>query len=568
MTTSSGYRDVNSMVGLLRRRAAEQPGRTAYTFLVDGECEGPSLTYGELDRRARAMAVALRGLGSSPGERALLLFPSGLEFIVAFFGCLYAGAVPVPAVLPTERQLRRALPRLRAMAGDAGARLVLTESRVAQLAVGLRAQVPGLEDLEWIGADALAEASPEGWQEPEVDPDAVAFLQYTSGSTSQPKGVMVSHRNLLFTLVDFDQAYRHRPDDVMVTWLPIFHDLGLIYGLFEPLYRGFPCYLMTPEAFLARPMRWLAAISRYRGTLSMAPNFAYDLCVRKSEPAERAALDLRCWEIAINAAEPVREETLVRFAAAFEVSGLRPAALSPGYGLAEATLKVTTLDRGEPRSRSGGSTPPRSSSTAWLEVAPGSDSAGARSSVGCGRPGPATRILIVDPETLARCAADAVGEVWVAGPLLAAGLLEQPEEATRRIVPGPARRMATRGRSCAPGDLGFVADGQLFITGRLKDLVIVRGKNHYPQDIEATVEGCSAGAAARLQRGVRGPAGRAGGRRGAPGGRGGGGRGAPRRAARGGARRRCWPAIFARRSRPSTTCRWRGCVPDPGAYDL
>jgi acyl transferase domain-containing protein/acyl-CoA synthetase (AMP-forming)/AMP-acid ligase II/acyl carrier protein len=480
---------VSSMVGLLRRRAAEQPGRTAYLFLIDGELEGPSLTYGALDRGARSMAVALRRLGISRGERALLLYPSGLEFIVAFFGCLYAGAVPVPAVLPAERQLPRALPRLRAMAGDAGARLVLTQSRVVDLTLGLRAEVPGLGDLEWIGTDALnatSDGSFDEWQEQDVDPDEIALLQYTSGSTSQPKGVMVSHRNLLYTLADFDQAYRHTPEDVMVTWLPIFHDLGLIYGLFAPLYGGFPCYLMAPEAFLARPMRWLAAISRHRGTHSVAPNFAYDLCVKKSTPAERAALDLRCWELAINAAEPIREETLVRFTAAFQVSGLRPEALSPGYGLAEATLKVTTLDRGEPRK------------VLRLDAAAleqhrvdevSADSAGARTLVGSGRPGLATRIFIVDPETLARCAPDAVGEVWIAGPLLAQGYWNNLE-ATRRIF--DARLEDGDGPFLRTGDLGFVADGQLFITGRLKDLVILRGKNHYPQDIEVTVEGCSA----------------------------------------------------------------------------
>ena len=477
---------MRTMVDLLRRRAEEQPDRLAYTFLVDGEREGPSLTYGELDRKARSLAVGLQRLGMS-GERALLLYPSGLDFIVAFFGCLYAGAVPVPAVLPGERQLPRALPRLLAMAGDAEARLVLTLEHVVRLVGGLRAQVPGLAALPWQSTDGMEDEPPEAWQEPDLGPETIAFLQYTSGSTSEPKGVMVSHGNLLHNLEALDRTYRHLPGSVMVSWLPMFHDMGLIYGILGPLHACFPCYLMSPEAFIARPMRWLEAISRYRGTHSVAPNFAYELCVKKSLPAERASLDLRSFIVAGNGAEPVRAETLSRFAEAFRPSGLSEATHKPNYGLAEGTLVVSNLNAGEMPAIVGVD----ASELAQHRIRERSDaeSPGVRRLVGSGRPVHDMRILIVDPETRARCAPDEVGEIWVAGPSVAQGYWNRPEETERTFHAHTSD--SGEGPFMRTGDLGFLKGGQLFITGRQKDMIILRGKNHYPQDIEATVEGCS-----------------------------------------------------------------------------
>jgi amino acid adenylation domain-containing protein len=454
----------------------------AYTFLVDGDIAEASLTYGELDRQARTIGALLQNAGAS-GERALLLYPPGLEFIAAFFGCLYGGVVPIPAYPPSPAQLTRTLPKLRAIANDAQPLVALTTSSILSVSKVLLAQTQDFQALRWMATDHVDGNLGDAWWDPVLSSDAIAFLQYTSGSTAAPRGVMVSHANVLHNSALIHRCFQLTPASRAVSWLPPYHDMGLIGGVLQPLYGGFPITLLSPVAFLQRPLRWLEAISRTAATTSGGPNFAYDLCVRKSSPEQRATLDLSSWQVAFNGAEPVRPETLNRFVAAFEPCGFRREAFYPCYGLAEATLIV-----------SGGlkTVPPVVGvfQGAALEhnqvVAASSDDAGAQTLVSCGQTPQDEKIVIADPVSCTVCPQDQVGEIWVAGPSTAQGYWNQPEatEHTFRAYladtgEGPLLRT---------GDLGFLQDGELFVTGRLKDLIIIRGRNHYPQDIEKTVE--------------------------------------------------------------------------------
>ncbi|HEY4426357.1 MAG TPA: amino acid adenylation domain-containing protein, partial [Pyrinomonadaceae bacterium] len=454
---------VLSLVELLQQRAASAPDRVAYRFLGDGETGESRITYGELDLRARAIAAALQAMGAR-GERALLLYPAGLNYIEAFFGCLYAGVIAVPSPLP-----RRNAQRLEAIVMDSGATIALTNAALlTQIVTPLR---------------LLATDTMEGgtYREPELSPDSLAYLQYTSGSTSTPKGVMVTHGNVLHNSASIHQGFAHTPDSRALTWLPHFHDMGLIDGIIQPLYGGFPGILMSPASFLQQPLRWLEAITRFQITHTGGPNFAYDLCVRRVNREQRAGLDLHSWRVAYNGAEPVRFETLQRFANEFRECGFRQEAFYPAYGLAEATLKV-----------SGGSAitcTVRSSALEQHHVAETiPEQEATRTLVGCGSPGLDTEIEIVDVETSTRCEVNTVGEIWVHGPGVAAGYWNRPEETEATFharLAGETEKPYLR-----TGDLGFVRDGELFVTGRVKDLIIVRGRNLYPHDLELAVEQC------------------------------------------------------------------------------
>ena len=472
------------LVALLRHRAHTEPERRAYLFLQDGEIEGASLTYAQLDERARGIAACLQAR-VEPGDRALLLYPAGLEFLAAFFGCLYAGVIAVPSYPPKRNRPDH---RLQAIAADAGARVALTDAAVLAEIEARLENTPGLEPLTWMATDGFGAAEAGRWREPALDSSDLAFLQYTSGSTSTPKGVMVSHGNLLATLDDLDRGWDHTRDSVMVTWLPIFHDMGLVYGALMPLFRDFLCVMLPPAAFLQRPSRWLRAISRYRGTHSAAPNFAYDLCAAGIAPEHRAEFDLRSWHLSLNAAEPVRAETLGRFNEAFAPCGLSPLTVTPGYGLAEATLKVSAL--------------PRADSTRLCHVlteelahhrvllgAPGAP--GVQPVVGCGWGQGGNRSLIVHPETGRVRPPGSVGEIWFAGPSVAQGYWNRPDE-TEQVFRARLADPAETGTFLRTGDLGFIHEGEVYVTGRVKDLIIIRGLNHYPQDIELTVEQCHA----------------------------------------------------------------------------
>lgn len=476
----------SSIDEILRQRAAHQPARTAYVYLGDGEREQARVTYAGLDLLARAIGATLQGL-EARGERALLLYPPGLDFVAAFLGCLYGGVIAVPAYPPHHARAEITLPRLRAILADSQAKFVLTTATILSKVAPLFAGGEGPQGLMWLATDEGEHARAEDWKEPGGASDGLAFLQYTSGSTSDPKGVMVSHRNLLQNSAYIHHGFEHTPESVSVTWLPVYHDMGLIDGIIQPLYAGFTCYLMPPTSFLQRPARWLQAVSRYRATHSGGPNFAYEHCVNKIRPEQRSELDLSCWRVAYNGAEPIREETLRRFAASFEECGFRPAAFYPAYGLAEATLKVSGGSRGEPPVTCKVEAGPLEENLI-VEAAAAGDVQNVRTLVGSGRTALGTEAVVVEPSSMTECAECRVGEIWVSGPGVARGYWNRPEltEQTFR-----ARLSDTgRGPFLRTGDLGFVKDGELFIAGRLKDLIIIGGRNHYPQDIESAVEQC------------------------------------------------------------------------------
>ena len=469
-----------SIGDILRWRAEHEPDRLAYTFLENGDEASRSLTYASLDRRARVLAAYLLEQGGA-GERALLLYPPGLEFLVALFGCLYAGVIAVPLYPP---KLNRRDPRCLDVSLDSSARFALTTSTVLAGCDRAMRHSPGLASLRWIAPEELpADAPPERIRE-RVDPDSLAYLQYTSGSTRTPKGVMVSHANLLANIHDIHRGFGHPHGSVPVSWLPHFHDMGLVYGLLAPLALGFRCYFMPPAAFLQKPLRWLQVMSRLGGTHSGGPNFGYELCAQRVTPEQKDGLDLSRWAVAFNGAEPVRRETLQKFAEAFANCGFSAGALCPAYGLAEATLKVTTGPPGHDPAYFAAS----ASELGRGRVAGASEEgADAKDLMGCGGPLPGTEILIVHPDTLVPCGGDEVGEIWVNSPSVAQGYWNRPEESALvfRASPWAGGGLAHFLRT---GDLGFLRDGELFITGRIKDLIIIRGRNHYPHDIELTVQ--------------------------------------------------------------------------------
>ncbi|MBV9772396.1 MAG: fatty acyl-AMP ligase, partial [Gemmatimonadetes bacterium] len=418
----------STLVELCLRRAHSDPEGRVYTFLEDGEREQGSLTFAELDARARAIGAHLQRLGAA-GERALLLYPAGLDYVAAFFGCLYAGVTAVPVYPPSRT---RPTPRLRSIVADARPTLALTDAGHLADVERLCLHTPELSALRWVGTDTLPPEEAEGWTPPAISGSTLAFLQYTSGSTSAPKGVMVSHGNLLHNSSLLERFSGSTPRSRSVIWLPPYHDMGLIGGLLQPLYTGYEAILFSPVAFIQRPMRWLEAISRYGATISGGPNFAYDLCVRKSTPEDRAALDLGAWNFAFNGAEPVRHETLRAFAEAFAPAGFRPETFFPCYGLAEATLIVTGGAReAEPVLLSVDGD--ELAHDRALPVA--ADQPGARTLVGSGRSAADQRVRIVDPETRMERPAGTVGEIWVSGPSVAGGYWER-DEATEHAFGG------------------------------------------------------------------------------------------------------------------------------------
>ncbi|MEO8519744.1 MAG: type I polyketide synthase [Acidobacteriota bacterium] len=465
---------------VFRERAALAPDKRAYTFLGDGEQVSATLTYRELDAQARVIAAALQQHGAGRG-RALLLYPPGLDFVGAFMGCLYAGVTAIPAYPPHPTRLERTLPRLLSIVADAGPVAVLTTGKLLDGLARSRPLPAPLEALSWIGTD-LPGSPGAPFREPGLGSDAVAFLQYTSGSTSDPKGVMVTHANLLHNETLIQRAFRHDASTVVVGWLPLYHDMGLIGNLLQPIFLGGSCIMMPPLAFLQQPIRWLRAVSAFRATTSGGPNFAYELCTRKVTEAQRATLDLGGWHIAFNGAEPVRAETLARFAEAFQPCGFRRSAFLPCYGLAEGTLYVS----GDERRDLGAELRDVDARALGANLlAPAAAAADARSLVGCGQSPPEQEVVVVDPDTLHEAEDGRVGEIWVAGPSVAAGYWNRPEATAQTFG---ARLPDGRGPFLRTGDLGFLSDGQLFVTGRQKDLIVIRGQNYYPQDIELTAE--------------------------------------------------------------------------------
>jgi acyl-CoA synthetase (AMP-forming)/AMP-acid ligase II len=468
-----------TFVDVLTQRAQEQPAQNAYTFLDFVAETETHITYGELDRCARSIAVALQNAGYE-GKPVLLLYPAGLEYITAFFACLYAGAIAVPVYPPHSPRL---LPRLQTIINDTQASVALTTEQAYTDILRKFPALPELQCLQWFITDDPDVSTHHCWKRPDMSGGNLAFIQYTSGSTSVPKGVMVSHGNLCHNAGMVRAQLGLNENDQGVSWLPMFHDMGLIMGILQPLYTGYHTVLMAPTAFLQRPFRWLQTISGYKASVTCAPNFAYDLCTRRIGPADRARLDLSCWQLALNGAEPVRYETLEKFSQTFASCGFNPDAFLPGYGLAEATLMVSGKHRGT------GFSIKQVDKTCLeqhhvIEVDPHSENA--QTLVGCGWVPCEQQAIVVHPERLTRCRSNEVGEIWVAGESMAQGYFGN-KEATHSTF---RAYLADTGEGpfLRTGDLGFIQDGELFITGRLKDLIIIAGRNHYPQDIEYTVE--------------------------------------------------------------------------------
>ncbi|KAA8559215.1 Linear gramicidin synthase subunit B [Pseudomonas extremaustralis] len=457
-----------TLVQSLQQRAEQTPDQVALRFLAESAEQSVVLSYRDLDLRARTIAAALQA-NATLGERAVLLFPSGPDYVAAFFGCLYAGIIAVPAY-PPESTRRHHQARLLSIIADAEPRLLLT---IASLGDGL-AQLENAPPV--LSVDTLDAQIADSWCAPDLQPDDIAFLQYTSGSTALPKGVQVSHGNLVANEVLIRRGFGIdvNPDDVIVSWLPLYHDMGLIGGLLQPVFSGVPCVLMSPAYFLGRPLRWLEAISEYGGTISGGPDFAYRLCSERVSESALARLDLSQWRVAYSGSEPIRLDTLERFAEKFARCGFTANSFFASYGLAEATLFVAGGRRGQgiPALRVD------EQALAANRAEPGQGSA----IMSCGTSQPDHGVLIVDPHTLSELADNGVGEIWASGPSIAHGYWRNPEASAKTFVQHAGRTWLRT------GDLGFIREGELYITGRLKDLLIVRGHNLYPQDIEQTIE--------------------------------------------------------------------------------
>jgi acyl-CoA synthetase (AMP-forming)/AMP-acid ligase II len=474
-------REPATLVGLLREHAATNPDYTPYIFLDDGEDDARSITAGELDARARAIACEVLA-SSRPGDRALLLVPPGLDYIAAFFGCLYAGIIAVPAYPPDPRRLARTVPRLMSIVRSADASVLLTTRAIRSLATVLAPHAPELDSLHWIAID---DAAVTAWQPPSIDVDSIAMLQFTSGSTESPRGVVLTHDNLMANLAAIHAAFEleGRPPRT-VSWLPPYHDMGLIGGVLGNLYSGGVGILMSPLHFLQQPVRWLNAITKYRADISGGPNFAYDLCVRRVDPAKQH-LDLSTWDIAFNGAEVVRSESLERFATKFEPVGFRRTTWLPCYGLAEATLIATGVARAEEPITIHVE---RGSLERGDVVCVAHDAPDRRAQVSSGRACVGVEVAIVDPASCRAVPEGQLGEVWLAGRSVGRGYWGLAEETARRFD----ARLEGRGPFLRTGDLGFTLAGELFVTGRITDVIVVRGRNLFPDDIERVVAGAHA----------------------------------------------------------------------------
>jgi acyl-CoA synthetase (AMP-forming)/AMP-acid ligase II len=472
----------NTLVDILRQRTNLQPEKVAYTFLTDGETEAVSLTYHRLEQKARAIATYIQSL-CNPQTRVLLLYPPGLGFIEAFFGCLYAGAIAIPAYPPRPN---RSIDRIQSIIQSAEPTLALTTHSIINNLQKKADWIPELKTLRWLATDDIDLKYASKWQEIAIDSDNLAFLQYTSGSTAEPKGVKITHRNLLHNLTAIHSCFQHHDQSQGVIWLPPYHDMGLIGGILQPLYGDFPVTLMSPLMFLQNPLRWLKAISRYRATTSGGPNFAYDLCVQKFRSELVTDLDLSSWDVAFNGAEPINYQTMKKFATTFAPYGFQETAFYPCYGMAEATLIISGgVKQTKPMIKTVDSKQLEKNQVAIAK----SQTINSRIIVSCGRSLPDQTIAIVNADTKELCKLGEIGEIWVSGFSIAHGYWNQTqatEDTFKAQIKNHQEQSFLR-----TGDLGFLDEGELFVTGRLKDLIIIKGRNHYPQDIERTVEASS-----------------------------------------------------------------------------
>ncbi len=466
--------EIRTFVDLLRERARATPDRRAYTFLAEGEGLGETWTYGELWARARGVARRLEGW--PPGTRVALVVDEGLPFHAALYGCMLARVLAVPLHPPDPARRGRTLRRIVQVCAQADVRVLLSHrAHPATLAAAWPGEAPVAIDLDEIAPDST-------FPVPDVTPADIAYLQYTSGSTALPRGVRVSHRNLVHQLANFDHGYGHGADSVLVSWLPATHDLGLVYGRMMPLFKGFEGVFLPPSAFVQRPIRWLRTITQFGGTHTPSPNFGLDLAVSRTSPEEREGLDLSSLDVIVNGAEPIRRATEERFARAFAPHGLRGSAITHAYGMSEATAKITSEPPARARPRFV-RLRPAAYEAGRVELAdgtePGIEVASNGVTVGD------TVVRIVDPDTLEVAGPDEVGEVWVSGGTVAEGYHADAEATEATFA---AHTADGEGPFLRTGDLGFLHDGELFLSGRLKDLVILRGENHHPQDLEWSAE--------------------------------------------------------------------------------
>jgi acyl-CoA synthetase (AMP-forming)/AMP-acid ligase II len=458
----------------LRARAREHPTRQAFRCLRSDGAVQTAWSYGELHDRVVAAGEALRQR-ASPGSRVALLFPAGLEFVEALLGCFHAGLVAVPLQPPLGAQ---APLRIGHIIADADPAIGLTTEALLPRVRRQAEDGPKLRAIDWHVGEQLAREDVRVDMDVDRDPAGAALLQYTSGSTGAPKGVVITHANLMANATQVHRAFGEPAYDTdrMVCWLPPFHDMGLMSGVIGPIVSGIEAILLPPAAVAQRPLRWLAAMSECGATLSGAPNFAYDECVSRIDDADRQSLRLGDWRVAFCGAEPIRSHTLERFARAFAAAGFRESAYLPCYGLAEATVAVTASREAAPV------TVVLDSEALQSGVAVDAESSG-RSLVACGAPVSGLELLIVDPADHRECLPNRVGEIWVRGDNVAAGYWRRAELS---VATFEACLDDGRGPFLRTGDLGFVRDGRLFVTGRIKDLIIIRGQNHYPQDLELT----------------------------------------------------------------------------------
>jgi acyl-CoA synthetase (AMP-forming)/AMP-acid ligase II len=473
-----------SFTELMLERVAEDPDKPALVLLreQDGQAPPETVTYGELHRSAQALAGWLQQRGAG-GKRVLVVQTSRRLFAVSFLACLYAGAVAVPAPPPAGRQHHDR--RVASIVKDAAVEMVLTSAAEAAEVSQLLA-FAGYGNIPCAAVDALRHTAE--WQPPELGEESLAFLQYTSGSTRDPRGVMVRHGNVLHNQQMIAETLRIEHGATIGGWLPFHHDMGLVGQLLQPLWLGGTSVLLSPTAFVKRPAGWLEAISRYRLSVSGAPDFAYELCLRRITEEQAADLDLTCWKIAVTGGEPVRARVLADFAERFACAGLDPAALTPGYGLAEATLMVAG---GRPRPPGGGLAPARLIDPSALErhqlrePQPGGPS---RALVSSGRP-VGGELRIVDPATGQELPEGQVGEIWYRGPSVALGYFGRPAETADTFG---GRTASGADGFLRTGDLGVLDGGLLYVTGRLKEMIVSAGRNLYPQDLEHSVQGVSA----------------------------------------------------------------------------
>ena len=472
----------DNLVEILQFRASKQPDQVVYTFLVDGETTEISLTYGQLEQKAKAIAAYIQSL-CEPQARVLLLYPPGLGFIEAFFGCLYAGVIAVPAYPPRPN---RSIERIQSIINSAEPTLALTTDQIINNLQKQADRTPELQLLKWLATDKIDLEYSSRFEPQSIRSQNLAFLQYTSGSTAEPKGVKIAHHNLLHNLQAIHRCFQHHEQSKGVIWLPPYHDMGLIGGILQPLYGNFPVILMSPLMFLQNPLRWLMAISKHRATTSGGPNFAYDLCVKKFKPELAADLDLSCWDLAFNGAEPINGETIEKFSETYAPYGFQAKSFYPCYGMAEATLIIAGGDkRYEPIAKIVDSKQLEQNKIVITDKS----TSGSRTLVSCGQSLPDQIIKIVNPETLTPCLPGEIGEIWVSGASIAHGYWNQTQASEYTFqanIQGQTETCFLR-----TGDLGCMIQAELFVTGRLKDLIIINGRNHYPQDLERTVESSS-----------------------------------------------------------------------------